>query len=219
MSKRYFIAFICFLMFIVGSQTASAQQQIAVDTHAIFQQSCLICHGPDGAYKESLLMEHNALIEKGSVVPGNPDASELYKRLITTETAKRMPLGQPQLPAQSINTIRDWILAGAPDWAVTSTTDGDFISPSEILNTIETHLMSLAPFDRAFARYFTMTHLYNAGESVGILQEYRKALYKLVNSLSWGVTVTNPHPIDPQGLSSTSTSDTMSGTSITLGRR
>ena len=59
--------------------------------------------------------------------------------------------------------------------------------------------MSLAPFDRAFARYFTMTHLYNAGESVGILQEYRKALYKLVNSLSWGVTVTNPHPIDPQG--------------------
>ena len=110
-----------------------------------------------------------------------------------------MPLGQPQLPAQSINTIRNWILAGAPDWAVTSTTDGDFISPAEILNTIETHLMSLAPFDRAFARYFTMTHLYNAGESVGILQEYRKALYKLVNSLSWGVTVTNPQPIGPQG--------------------
>ena len=78
-----------------------------------------------------------------------------------------MPLLQPQLPAQSINTIRNWILAGAPDWAVTvATTDGDFISPAEILNTIETHLMSLAPFDRAFARYFTMTHLYNAGESV-----------------------------------------------------
>ena len=144
-------------------------------------------------------MEHNALIENDSVVPGNPDASELYDRLLNTDTAKRMPLGQPQLPTQSINTIRNWILAGAPDWAVTSTTDGDFISPAEILNTIETHLMSLAPFDRAFARYFTMTHLYNAGESVGILQEYRKALYKLVNSLSWGSTVTNPQPIDPHG--------------------
>ena len=110
-----------------------------------------------------------------------------------------MPLGQPQLPSQSIDTIRNWILAGAPDWATAATTDGDFISPSEILNTIETHLMSLTPFDRAYARYFTMTHLYNAGESTQILQEYRKALYKLVNSLSWGVTVTNPHPIDPQG--------------------
>ena len=59
--------------------------------------------------------------------------------------------------------------------------------------------MSLAPFDRAFARYFTMTHLYNAEESAGILQEYRKGLYKLVNSLSWGSTVTNPQPIDSQG--------------------
>ena len=186
-------------LFTVDFQNISAQQQIAVDTHAIFQQSCLICHGPDGAYKESLLMEHNALIEKGSVIPGNPDASELYSRLLTTDTAKRMPLGQPQLPAQSINTIRNWILAGAPDWAVTSTTDGDFISPSEIFSTIETHLMSLEPFDRAFARYFTMTHLYNAGERADLLQEYRKALYKLVNSLSWGSTVINPQPIDPKG--------------------
>ena len=59
--------------------------------------------------------------------------------------------------------------------------------------------MSLSSFDRAYARYFTMTHLYNAGEPVGILQEYRKALYKLVNSLSWGSTVINPTPIDAQG--------------------
>ena len=196
---HHLITLIGLLMCIMGSQNISAQQQIALDTYAIFQQSCLICHGPDGAYKESLLMEHNALIEKGSVVPGNPDASELYNRLLNTDTAKRMPLGQPQLSTQSINTIRNWILAGAPDWAVTSTTDGDFISPAEILNTIETHLMSLAPFDRAFARYFTMTHLYNAGASVQILQEYRKALYKLVNSLSWGSSVTNPTSIDPQG--------------------
>ncbi len=193
------IALILLLISIVGAQNISAQQQIALDTYAIFQQSCLICHGPDGAYKESLLIEHNALIQNGSVVPGNPDASELYNRLLNTDTAKRMPLGQPQLPTQSINTIRNWILAGAPDWTATSTTDGDFISPAEILNTIETHLMSLSSFDRAFARYFTMTHLYNAGASVQILQEYRKALYKLVNSLSWGVTVTNPQPIDPQG--------------------
>ena len=193
------IALVSLLMCVVGSHNISAQQQIALDTYAIFQQSCLICHGPDGAYKESLLMEHNALIEKGSVVPGNPDASELYDRLLNTDTAKRMPLGQPQLPAQSINTIRNWILAGAPDWATVATTDGDFISPAEILNTIENHLMSLSSFDREYARYFTMTHLYNAGESGQILQEYRKALYKLVNSLSWGVTVTNPQPIDPQG--------------------
>ena len=195
---QHCIAFIILLTFIGGSQNLSAQQQIAQDAYAIFQQSCFICHGPDGAYKETLLMEHNTLIEKGTVVPGNPDASELYNRLVTTDEAKRMPLQQPPLSPQAIDTIRNWILAGAPDWATVATTDGNFISSGEILNTIETHLMSLAPFDRAFARYFTMTHLYNAGERAGILQEYRKGLYKLVNSLSWKATVTNPQPIDPQ---------------------
>ena len=197
--QHHLITFIGLLMCIMGSQNVHPQQQIALDTYAILQQSCLICHGPDGAYRETLLIEHNALIEKGTVVPGNPDVSELYNRLVTTDATKRMPQQQPPLSAQAINTIRNWILAGAPDWTATATTNGNFISPSEVLNTIETHLMSLPSFDRAFARYFTMTHLYNAGESAGILQEYRKALYKLVNSLSWGGTVINPEPIDPQG--------------------
>ena len=197
--QQHRIALIGLLVFIVGSQNVSAQQQIAQDAYAIFEQSCLICHGPDGAYKETLLIEHNALIQNGTVVPGNPDASKLYNRLLTTDAAKRMPLGQPQLSTQAIDTIRNWILAGAPDWTTVATTNGDFISPAEILNTIETHLMSLSAFDRAFARYFTLTHLYNAGVAPSILQEYRKGLYKLVNSLSWGSTVTNPQPIDPQG--------------------
>ena len=197
--QQHRIARIGLLILIVSSQTVSAQQQIALDTHAIFQQSCFNCHGPDGAYKESLLIEHNALItENGPVVPGNPEVSRLYKRLLG-EGGPLMPLGGPPLPNSQIETVKNWILAGAPDWTATSTTSGDFISPSEILNTIETHLMSLAPFDRAFARYFTMTHLYNAGERADILHEYRKALYKLVNSLSWGVTVTNPQPIGAQG--------------------
>ena len=206
MFKRYFVAYkqhhlitlIGLLMFIIGSQDISAQQQIAQDAYAIFEQSCFICHGPEGSFKESLLIDHNTLIQNGTVVPGNPDASELYNRLVATDKAKRMPLNQPQLSTQAIDTIRDWILAGAPDWAATSTTDGDFISPGEMLNTIETHLMSLASFDRAFARYFTMTHLYNAGETAGVLEGYRNGLSKLVNSLSWGIEVINPQPIDPQ---------------------
>ena len=196
--QQHLITLIGLLMFIMGSQNLSAQQQIAQDAYALLEKHCNICHGPDGAYRETLLIEHNALIQNGAVLPGDPDASELYERLITTDTVKRMPLGQPQLSTQAIDTIRNWILAGAPDWAAAPTTDGDFISPAEILNTIETHLISLAPFDRAFARYFTTTHLYNAGETQEILQEYRNGLSKLINSLSWGSTVINPHPIDPQ---------------------
>ena len=196
--QQHLIKLIVLLMFIVGSQNVYPQQQIAQDAYAIFEQSCFICHGPAGSFKESLLIDHSTLIQKGTVIPGNPNTSELYNRLVATDTTKRMPFNQSQLPAQAIDTIRNWILVGAPDWAATSSTDGQFISPGEILNTIETHLMSLAPFDRAFARYFTMTHLYNAGETAGVLEGYRNGLSKLVNSLSWGIEVINPQPIDPQ---------------------
>ena len=187
------------LTFLLGSQHVAAQSQLAQDTYAIFEGSCLICHGPDGAYRETLLMEHATLIGGGTVVPGNPNASELYKRLLgPTESGVQMPFGQPPLPPQSIEAIRRWIVAGAPDWATIPTTDSRFISPGEILDTIETHLMSLEPFDRAFARYFTLAHLYNSGETPELLGEYRNALSKLVNSLSWGSTITNPQPIDAQ---------------------
>ena len=200
MYKRHSItALICLLTLIVGSQNVSAQSQLAQDAYAIFEGSCLICHGPDGAYRETLLMEHTALIEGGTVVPGNPAASELYKRLLgPTENGAQMPFGQPQLSAATIDTIRRWILSGAPDWAAASTSDRRFMSPSEVFTSIETHLNTLSAFDRAFARYFTLTHLHNAGETPEILREYRKALSKLVNSLSWGSTITNPQPIDAQ---------------------
>ena len=197
--QQHLIPLIGLLMFILGYQSVFAQQQIALDTYAILEQSCFNCHGPTGSFKDALLIEHNTLIQNGTVIPGNPDTSELYDRLITTDAAKRMPLNQPPLPAQAIDTVRNWIVAGAPDWAAPPVTDGQFISPGEVLNTVETHLMSLPSFDRAYARYFTMTHLYNAGEPPGILQEYRKGLSKLVNSLSWGSTVTNPQPIDSEG--------------------
>ena len=206
MSKRYLgarkqhhlVILACLLIFIVGSQNVYPQQGVAQDAYAIFEQSCLICHGPNGAYKETLLIEHNALIkENGPVVPGNPETSRLYKRLLG-EGGPLMPLGGPQLPDPQIETVKNWILASAPDWAAPPTIDVNFISPGDVLNTIETHLMSLPSFDRAYARYFTLTHLYNAGEPVRILQEYRKGLSKLINSLSWGSTVTNPQPIDSQ---------------------
>lgn len=192
--NRITLSLICLLI----TTQLHAQDQIATDTYAIFEQSCNICHGPNGAFRETLIIEHNTLIENRTVVPGNPNTSELYTRLLTTNIAKRMPLGQPQLPAQAINTIHEWILAGAPNWESNTPTNRRFISHSEILNTIQIHLNSLTPFDRTYARYFTAAHLYNAGESTQILQEYRKGLNKLINSLSWGATIINPQSIDPQ---------------------
>ena len=83
MSKRHFIStliraqhyivLIGLLTLIVGSQNVSAQSQLAQDTYAIFEGSCLICHGADGAYRETLLMEHATLIGGGAVVSGKSE--------------------------------------------------------------------------------------------------------------------------------------------------
>ena len=167
---RYRLTFLSvtalFTLIVSASRHASAQSQLAQDTYAIFEASCLNCHGPDGAFRETLLMEHSELIDGGTVIPGNPDASEVYKRLLgPTENGAQMPFGQPQLSAAAINTIRRWITAGAPDWTPTTTTLRRFITPREILTSIESHLNSLSSFDRPFARYFTMTHLYNADQA------------------------------------------------------
>ena len=197
---KIFIIHICLLVLILGNyQTVNAQENLAQQAYAIFEQNCLNCHGEHGAYTEEIIIEHTALIETGAVVPGNSIASELYKRLFENDSAKRMPLGQPRLPTAAILTIGNWIQAGAPDWGSTSEGDGPFITPKEMLETIERHVNSLSPFDRAFTRYFTLTHLYNAGESAEALHAYQRALSKLVNSLSWGREVINPRPIDPEG--------------------
>ncbi|MDE0483269.1 MAG: leucine-rich repeat domain-containing protein [Candidatus Poribacteria bacterium] len=192
-----YIKISCILMLIlVGG--VNAQQNLAQEAYAIFEQSCLICHGENGSFRESLIIEHAALIDDGKVIPGDPDGSVFFQRLIETNVAKRMPLAQPPLAPEAIETIRQWIAAGAPDWSDIPRPETDFITTNTVLQTIENHVNSLTPFNRSFARYFTLTHLYNAGETTEALNAYRRALSKLINSLSWGREVVKPQPIDAE---------------------
>ncbi len=196
---KIFIAIIYLFMLNVGvQQNVDAQANLAQQAYAIFEQNCLNCHGQHGAYTEELIIEHTALIETGAVIPGNPNDSEFYRRLIETTVAKRMPLGQPPLTPAALDTVQRWILAGAPNWEGATEVEGPFITSKEMLETIEKHVQSLAAFDRTFARYFTLTHLYNTGETAEARYAYQRALSKLVNSLSWGREVINPQPIDPE---------------------
>ena len=195
-NKYLFYTILTFIA--LGFGTAAAQQNLAQETYTIFQQSCLGCHGEHGSFTEDLIIESApALVADGAVVRGDPDVSELYKRLLgPTENGFQMPFNQPPLSDAAVETIRRWIQAGAPNWEVQY--DVNFITMDAMLDTIQGHLETLSAFDRPFARYFTLTHLYNAGESPEALNAYQIALSKLVNSLSWGFEVINPEPIDLQ---------------------
>ena len=178
MRVRSFITWVFLSMSLLWYSPVDAQQPIANQVYAIFEQNCMNCHGPHGAFTEEIIIDHTSLLETGAVVAGKPSASELYKRLIEKRLERRMPLGQPPLSPVAIDTIRRWIFAGAPNW---ETAEGDvgFISPTEKLTAIEKHVNGLPAFDRAFARYFTLTHLYNAGETSEALHAYQRALSKV----------------------------------------
>ena len=194
---NYWTLTILTLTFIaLGVGNVPAQQNLAQQANAIVEQSCETCHGENRAFSEILSIQHSALIASGAVVPGNPDASEFYLRLLPNlPKHQRMPLGRDPLTPTEIDTVRRWIAAGAPNWEV-AITQRDFITPDAMLTAIAQHVRSLKAFDRPFARYFTMTHLYNAGETEEVLDAYRRALSKLINSLSWGPDIIKPQPID-----------------------
>ena len=118
---KFFIAPVCLLMFIVGYQRADAQQNLAQQAYAIFEQNCLNCHGEHGAFTEEIIIEHTALIETGAVVPGEPIASELYKRLLKRIQQNGCHWVNHRFPPAAILTIGNWIQAGAPDWEDTGT--------------------------------------------------------------------------------------------------
>ena len=178
--------------------SADAQQPLALHTRAIFEQHCIDCHGANRPFSDVLTVEpHDILMASGTVVPGDADASEFYKRLLgSAPDAARMPLNKPPLTDVELDIVRRWIEAGAPNWVGSPLPQRNFIMPDAMLTAIERHVKELTPFNRPFARYFTMTHLYNAGETDEILDAYRRALSKLINSLSWGAEILKPEPID-----------------------
>jgi mono/diheme cytochrome c family protein len=85
------------------------------DVLPIFTQICVKCHGGDKTEKSLVLKTYNDLMqgsENGPVVePGDPSNSLLVDMIIKG----KMPKNGPKLLPKQIQTIVDWIKAGAPD--------------------------------------------------------------------------------------------------------
>lgn len=194
------LIFSALTLVIVGVVNA---EDFAQQANLVLQKNCQQCHGESGSFKEFLLIEYNSLIQSGSVISGQPDASELYRRLLgPTENGSQMPpngppFNLPPLTDEEIGIIRVWIENGAPDWNVVDS-NRSFIKDKRILETIQHHIETLPIPNRGFARYFSTTHLYNADLPTEELQSHYLALSKLVNSLSWAADIVNPEPINTE---------------------
>jgi hypothetical protein len=99
---------------------APASLDFARDVYAVFERSCLECHGAqrqEGGLR--LDVRESALAKGGSgavIVPGKPDQSELLRRVALPEGDDDiMPARGKPLAAREVEALRAWIAAGA-DW-------------------------------------------------------------------------------------------------------
>jgi len=84
----------------------------------ILNKHCITCHG--GVKKNgefSLLFEEEAMAATKSghpaIIPGDPNGSELIKRLTESDPELRMPYQKAPLSAEEIKILKDWIRQGA----------------------------------------------------------------------------------------------------------
>lgn len=88
------------------------------DIQPILSKNCYECHGPDAhARKGELRLDTEAGAK--AVVPREPEASELIRRVTSTDPEVQMPKPGPNrapLSTGEVDKLRAWISAGAP-WA------------------------------------------------------------------------------------------------------
>lgn len=92
------------------------------DIEPILKQRCIVCHSDNSRYPEppeglrlTTLQDVLAGGDRIVVIPGNPEGSELWRR-VAGIASPRMPFdGPPWLPDHQIALIRAWIAEGAMD--------------------------------------------------------------------------------------------------------
>lgn len=89
---------------------------LADQVKSIFETHCYECHKFDAGKGGIKILHHRLLITvRKVVVPGRPDESELFHLITSKDEKTRMPPADyDRLSAQEIDTIRRWILEGAP---------------------------------------------------------------------------------------------------------
>jgi hypothetical protein len=110
------------LMTILGlmlTPVAPAAENISFDNDIRpLLNRCMKCHGPSqsrGGLRLDSKEAATAMLDSGkkAVVPGKPEASELLRRVGSTEKNERMPPKGDPLTAAQVDKLRSWIATGA----------------------------------------------------------------------------------------------------------
>ena len=102
--------------------SASAKVDFAREIRPIFNAHCTACHGGVKEAGEVSFIYREKALGKGEsgnsiIVPGDPAASEMIARIVSTDPDEVMPKPEhgPPLAAKEIETLRQWVKEGA-EW-------------------------------------------------------------------------------------------------------
>lgn len=171
---------------------------VAMASHVteLLRAACYRCHGEDGASEGGFNFVANLeKLARTIAKPGDVAGSQLMQRISADDDGVMPPVGEePRLATEDIAAIESWIRAGSP--VIPAQQSRPFITNEQLVESIHSDLRQQGERSRRFMRYFTLSHLYNAGVSEDELQTYRNAFAKLINSLSWNTSLVTPRPID-----------------------
>ena len=123
-----------------GEEQSAGKTDFNHDIRPLLAAACFTCHGPDENKREADLRldvpEGFAGLSTSDtpiLKPHDPEQSELYRRLVQTDPAERMPPPDAlhQLNATEINRIKKWIEEGGrwdEHWAFVSPRQPDWPS-------------------------------------------------------------------------------------------
>ena len=122
------LAAVCASPFVAHPVRAATPLTYNADVRTILSDKCFRCHGPDSAARQGDLRldrRADAVADRGgaaAIVPGDPNRSEAYLRIVSQEAGERMPPDDSglALSAQQRETLRRWIAEGAayePHWS------------------------------------------------------------------------------------------------------
>jgi hypothetical protein len=90
----------------------------SADVKPILNKKCISCHGgvkKQGGFSFLFREEALAVTESGkpAIIPGDPDASEMIRRLTLNDPEERMPYKHDPLSKEEISILKNWIKQGA----------------------------------------------------------------------------------------------------------
>src|SRR6478752_4174565 len=132
------------VVFLFVYSTNKDQVDFSTQVKPIINKKCITCHG--GIKKEggfSLLFREEAIGNtksgKPAIIAGDPDASELVRRITIDDPEERMPYKHDPLTTEEIRIFKGWIKQGAKwgeHWAYVA------VKPVEVPKP-ESHLFGL----------------------------------------------------------------------------